>query len=93
MSIFGLDFGGNHIIDYIDYLKSCENIEFVLLDNRLYELAINVALRLKIKGSDSVYVAVSSFYNLMLITYDNQQKERGKEIINTATPESIYYTL
>ena len=81
------------IIDYIDYLKSCENIEFVLLDNRLYELAINVALRLKIKGSDSVYVAVSSFYNLMLITYDNQQKERGKEIINTATPESIYYTL
>jgi len=37
----------NDIMDYIDYLKSCEKIEFVFLDNRLYELAINVALRLK----------------------------------------------
>lgn len=78
------------ITNYLNYLRICKNIEFILLDNDLYESAISIALRLKIKGGDSIYIAISSFFNLTLVTYDNQQRERGKEIINTATPESVY---
>lgn len=78
------------VIDYINYLKSCENMEFVSLESQLYELSVNVALKLKIKGSDFIYIAVSDFFNLILITYDNQQRERGNEVITTTTPESIH---
>jgi len=77
------------VTEYIGYLRGCGNIEFILLINDLCELAINVALQLKVKGSDSIYIAVSSFYNLTLISYDNQQRERGKKMIETTTPESI----
>jgi predicted nucleic acid-binding protein len=78
------------VVEYLDYLKSCKNIEFILLTIDLYELAISVALQLKVKGSDSMYIAVSSFYNLTLVTYDDQQKDRGKKMIETTTPNSVY---
>ena len=77
------------VAKYLDYLRGCRNIEFILLTNELCELAINIALQLKVKGSDSIYIAVSSFYNLTLVSYDNQQRDRGKKMIDTTTPESI----
>ena len=77
------------VAKYLDYLRNIRNIEFILLTNELCELAINIALQLKVKGSDSIYIAVSSFYDLTLISYDNQQRDRGKKMIDTTTPESI----
>ena len=77
------------VAKYLNYLRGCRNIDFILPTNELCELAINIALQLRVKGSDSIYIAVSSFYKLTLISYDNQQRERGKSIVETAAPESI----
>jgi predicted nucleic acid-binding protein len=75
------------VIAYLDRLRSYRNIEFLSLTIDLYELAADIALRLKLKGADSTYVAVSHRYNLKLVTNDNQQRDRGKEIVATAKPE------
>lgn len=75
------------VVGYLDRLRSYKNIEFLALTIDLCELAADIAVRLKLKGADSTYIAVSRRYNLKLITNDNQQWDRGKEIIATAKPE------
>jgi predicted nucleic acid-binding protein len=50
-------------------------------------------MQLKIKGSDSVYVAIAYRYNLKLITNDEQQMERGRKIIPAFTPEEEFQNL
>ena len=73
----------NDIIDYLNVLKSFGNIKFVDLSLELCEFSADIAMQLKVKGSDSVYIAVSHKYGLKLVTNDNQQYERGKTMIET----------
>jgi len=77
----------NDIIDYLNVLRSLRNIEFVDLTVELCEFSADIAMKLKVKGSDSVYIAVSHKYNLKLVTNDNQQYERGKIMIETIKPD------
>jgi predicted nucleic acid-binding protein len=76
----------NDIIDYLNVLKSFGNIKFVDLSLDLCEFSADIAMQLKVKGSDSVYIAVSHKYGLKLVTNDNQQYERGKTMIETIKP-------
>jgi predicted nucleic acid-binding protein len=75
------------IINYLNLLKGYRNTSLLPLTMDLCELAVDVAIQLKVKGSDSIYIAVSQSYNLKLITNDRQQRERGSIVIASATPE------
>jgi predicted nucleic acid-binding protein len=77
----------DNVIEYLYRLRSHRNIEFLAMTTELYELAADIAIQLKVKGADSIYIAVSYHYNLKLVTYDNEQRDRGGKIVATATPE------
>lgn len=84
---------GNEINDINEYLKlllSLNNTEFVDLTTELCALSAEFAMQLKVKGSDSVYIAVSYEHNLKLVTNDNQQYERSNAIIEAITPEEWF---
>ncbi len=81
------------LVEYLDLLKAQRNFQFMTLNTKLCDLASDIAMQLKIKGSDSVYVAIAYRYNLKLITNDAQQMECGKKIISASTPEEELQTL
>ncbi|MEN8219641.1 MAG: hypothetical protein ABFS56_25475 [Pseudomonadota bacterium] len=45
------------------------------------------------RGADATYVAVAEFYSTHLITLDSEMRERGKQLVTTATPKEFCDTI
>jgi len=67
-------------------VRDLPNLSFVRLDESLTKLTVNVAARHRLRGSDSVYVAVAYRYGATLVTLDREQYTRGSEVVPTQTP-------
>lgn len=53
---------------------------------RLGLFATAIARDARIRGSDAVFLALASALDLPLVTWDNQQRERGARFCRTMTP-------
>ena len=73
-------------LDFSDGIRNLANLSLVPLDESLTELTVNVAARHRLRGSDSVYVAVAHKYGATLVTPDREQFTRGSEVVPTQTP-------
>ena len=65
-------------------LKELENLpglRIVEMDNSLLLEAAALAAGFRLRGADSVYVAVAKRLDLPLITFDVEQRERGKKSV------------
>lgn len=71
---------------FTEGVRDLPNLSFVRLDESLAELTVNVAARHRLRGSDSVYVAVAHRYGATLVTLDREQYTRGAEVVPTQTP-------
>jgi predicted nucleic acid-binding protein len=47
---------------------------------------VQVATHHRLRGADSVYVAVAEAANATLITWDDEMLERGAGVVTTLTP-------
>jgi len=74
-------------MNFVKRFIKVPNITFVQVDESLAIFASEIAAKCKIKGADSVYVAVASRFNVRLITLDDEQRKRSMKIIDVLTPE------
>jgi predicted nucleic acid-binding protein len=61
-------------------------LRLVNLDLPLAQQAVQVATHHRLRGADSVYVAVAEAANATLITWDDEMLERGAGVVTTLTP-------
>jgi predicted nucleic acid-binding protein len=56
------------------------------VDHRLGRASAELAVRLRLRGADAVYVAVAAHLKIPLVTLDTEQRERAKGLIEVKTP-------
>jgi predicted nucleic acid-binding protein len=61
-------------------------IHLMPIDRRLGQSAAQLAARLQLRGADAVYVALAQQLSLPLVTWDNEQRDRGAVVVTVQTP-------
>src|SRR5262249_21781501 len=61
-------------------------LRLVPLDQTLIDEANDIAITFKLKGADSLYVAVAKRLSIPLVTFDREQLIRPTSIITTIKP-------
>jgi predicted nucleic acid-binding protein len=61
-------------------------IEIVAVDERLGNLAADLAVQYRIRGCDAVYVALAQMRNAVLVTLDQEQRQRVPPGVVARTP-------
>ena len=59
----------------------------VPVDVELARLAAEVAASLQLRGADATYVALAQRLGIPLVTWDEEQRQRGKSAAQVFTPE------
>lgn len=70
----------------VGFLARLPGFHVVEIDHRLGTMAAELAARLRLRGSDATYVAAAHILGLPLVTWDDEQRERGGRIIAVRTP-------
>jgi predicted nucleic acid-binding protein len=70
-------------------LGSLPHLSLVPLDLLLARQASNLAALHRLRGSDSVYVAVAQRFACPLVTLDRQQHDHAREALETFYPEEV----
>lgn len=71
---------------FVQELKNFPNTTFIDVDQSLADLAVEVAAKYRLRGSDAVYAAVSLRFGTELVTLDKEQLERLPKVITTRAP-------
>lgn len=69
-----------------DQVRKLPNLTLVPLDETLADSASEVAAHHRLRGSDSVYAAVALRFGSLLVTLDNEQGERLKDVLSVYFP-------
>jgi predicted nucleic acid-binding protein len=72
--------------ELVALIAGLPNLRLVSLDPSLAHQAAQVAIHHRLRGADSVYVAVASAANATLITWDDEMLDRGAGVVSTRTP-------
>ncbi len=72
----------------LKFIESIPGLRLVPVDHRLGRASADLAVRLKLRGADAVYVAVASHLKIPLVTLDAEQRERAKDLIEVRTPDA-----
>ena len=67
-------------------IQRLPRVEFVDLDLPLGQRAAEIAASLRLRGADSVYVAVAEARTATLITWDAEMLQRAPAVASTMTP-------
>lgn len=71
------------------FLAESESFDIRAINLDLAIQASEIAAALPLKVADSLYVALAQQLSLPLVTWDREQLQRGAQIIEVRTPESI----
>ena len=69
-------------------IESVPGLRIVPVDHRLGRASADLAVRLRLRGADAVYVAVAAHLKIPLVTLDAEQRERAKDLIEVRTPDA-----
>ncbi|MEW6211623.1 MAG: PIN domain-containing protein [Acidobacteriota bacterium] len=72
--------------ELITFIENFPNLYLVSLDATLAHRASEIAITHRIRGADSIYVAVAESANAELITWDDEMLQRGRNLVSTLTP-------
>jgi len=75
-----------HAIDFCKELRKIPNFIFVPIDELLSEIAVEIASKYFLRGTDAIYVALAYRYNAELITLDKEQMVKASKIIKVIMP-------
>jgi predicted nucleic acid-binding protein len=73
--------------ELISIIVDFPGINLISLDLSLARKAAQAAIKYKLRGADSVYVAVAEVYGSTLITWDQEMLRRCPAAVVTMTPE------
>jgi predicted nucleic acid-binding protein len=74
-------------LEFVRELKQVPNIVFVPVDRELADAAARLAAEYRLRGCDSIYVAVAAMFSAKLISLDEQQLVRAPDCIDASTPQ------
>jgi predicted nucleic acid-binding protein len=63
-------------------------LRLIAVDETLARTAARLAARLRLRGTDAIYVAAAATLRLPLMTWDVEQRERAARIIEVQRPEA-----
>lgn len=67
-------------------VQAFDNVRFFSVDMDVAQEAAEIATQLGLRGSDAVYVAVALRLNVPLVTWDDEQRQRGKAVTPYQAP-------
>lgn len=67
-------------------LEEFSNLTLVSLDESIAKLAVEIAAKHRLRGSDAVYAAVTLRFGTQLVTLDREQLERLPKVLPVRTP-------
>jgi predicted nucleic acid-binding protein len=67
-------------------LLQLPGLRLVTVDGALGRRAAAIAADLRLRGADAIYVAVADRLGLPLVTWDREQRERGRVLVPTLAP-------
>jgi predicted nucleic acid-binding protein len=70
----------------VNFLRTTPLFELFPVTEALAVRAAEIAADQRIRGCDSIYVALAEQLEMELVTFDGQQLERGAAVIVTRTP-------
>jgi len=70
-------------------LGRMRRLRLVRLDGRLARRAAQLAGDLRLRGADSVYVAVAHLLGMALVTWDSEQQTRGIGAVAVRSPADL----
>lgn len=70
----------------LNHLLAIPRLRLVPVDRTLFLEAASLAARLRLRGADSVYVAVARRLGLPLVTWDQQVAQRAGVVITVIAP-------
>lgn len=74
------------IADILEMISSIQLFTLHSISLPLGLLAADIARHARIRGSDAVFLALAATLDLPLVTWDKQQRERGRLFCRTMTP-------
>ena len=77
----------NLALGVISSLQQLPNSRLVPVDFELARISANLAAELRLRGADSFYVALAQRLSIPLITWDNEQIQRGSSVATAITPQ------
>ncbi len=75
--------------DAVRYLQALPGLTIVPVDQQLGTHAWQLAADLRLKGADATYVALAAQEQIGLVTWDEEQRQRGAQLVTTLTPNQI----
>jgi predicted nucleic acid-binding protein len=70
----------------VEAIQRLPTLRLIMLDEPLSRTAANLAARLRLRGSDAVYVATAALLRVPLLTWDAEQRERAARIVDVISP-------
>jgi len=70
----------------VSLLQRLPNTRLVPLDAQLAQLSASLAAELHLRGADAVYIALAQRLGVPLITWDQEQRDRGQHAVTALTP-------
>jgi predicted nucleic acid-binding protein len=70
----------------VQMLLRLTELRLVPLDSRLGQLAAQLAAEDGLRGADAVYVATAQHLNVPLVTFDHEQRARGRRLVEVQSP-------
>jgi len=72
--------------ELVALIESVPGLHLVSLGSPMAHRAAQIATHHRLRGADSVYVAVAEAFNATLITWDVEMLERSADVVTTMTP-------
>jgi len=73
-------------LQFIKELRKIPNFIFIPVDADISDFAARLAAEKWLRGADAIYVAIASILNMKLITLDEEQRRKSKDIVKAITP-------
>jgi predicted nucleic acid-binding protein len=70
----------------IFYLRSIQRMQYYPLDDELLKRSLDVAITLRLRGGDCIYVALAEQLNLPLVTWDKEILEKASSRVRVWQP-------
>ena len=70
-------------------LQRLPSARLIPVDVELAQLGADLATGLRLRGADALYVALARRLGVPLVTWDREQRERGREAIVAWTPTAM----
>ena len=73
----------------VSVVQGLSHLTLFPISESLARFTADLAAELRLRGCDALYVALASRMGIPLVTWDNQQLQRGSRVASTTTPSEL----